>query len=67
MHTAEVDMSLCYDMNSLQQVLPLGKNNLYNLVHSKGFPKITIGRRILIPKKALEQWLSEASQQQLDF
>ena len=67
MHTAEVDMSLCYDMNSLQQVLPLGKNNLYNLVHSKGFPKIIIGRRILIPKKALEQWLSEASQQQLDF
>ena len=67
MHTAEVDMSLCDDMNSLQQVLPLGKNNLYNLVHAKGFPKITIGRRILIPKKALEQWLSEASQQQLDF
>jgi len=28
MRKAEIDESLCYDMNSLQQVLPLGKNNL---------------------------------------
>ena len=55
------DMSLCYDMKSLQKVLPIGKNKLYTLVHSKGFPKLTIGRRILIPKKAFEEWLVEAS------
>ncbi|MBQ2670382.1 MAG: helix-turn-helix domain-containing protein [Clostridia bacterium] len=54
---------LCYDMKSLQEVMPLGKNNLYNLVHSEGFPKITIGRRILIPKKAFEEWLQTTAVQ----
>ncbi len=48
---------LCYDMKTLQEVIPIGKNNLYNLVHSEGFPKITVGKRIIIPKKALEEWL----------
>lgn len=52
---------LCYDMKSLQEVMPIGKNNLYNLVHSKGFPKIILGRRILIPKKAFEEWLQKAA------
>lgn len=55
------DMSLCYDMKALQEVLPIGKNKLYTLVHSKGFPKLIIGRRILIPKKAFEEWLVESS------
>lgn len=54
---------LCYDMKSLQEVMPIGKNNLYNLVHSQGFPKIIIGRRILIPKKAFEEWLQTTAVQ----
>ena len=54
---------LCYDMKSLQEVMPVGKNNLYNLVHSEGFPKIIIGRRILIPKKAFEEWLQTTAVQ----
>lgn len=53
--------SLCYDMKTLQEVIPIGKNNLYNLVHSEGFPKITVGKRIIIPKKALEKWLQTAA------
>ena len=56
---------LCYDMKSLQEVMPIGKNNLYNLVHSEGFPKIIVGRRILIPKKAFEQWLLTAAAQEV--
>ncbi len=59
-----LDMTLCYDMKSLHEVLPIGKNNLYALVHSKGFPKITVGKRIIIPKKAFEEWLSESSKEQ---
>lgn len=64
---SEVNGSLCYDMKSLQKVLPIGKNNLYCLVHCKGFPKITIGRRILIPKKAFEDWLMNSSKEQKIF
>jgi len=49
--------ALCYDMKTLQEVIPIGRNNLYNLVHSEGFPRISVGKRIIIPKKALEDWL----------
>ena len=56
-----MDNKLCYDMKSLQEVIPIGKNNLYNLVHSEGFPKIIVGRRIIVPKKALEEWLRNSA------
>lgn len=56
-----MDKTLCYDMTTLQEVIPVGKNNLYNLVHSEGFPKIYIGKRIIIPKKALEEWLERTA------
>lgn len=56
---------LCYDMQTLQEVIPIGKNNLYNLVHSKDFPKIVVGRRIIVPKVALEKWLQSSSATQL--
>ncbi len=54
----------CYDMSALQELLPLGRNKLYELVHSKGFPKITVGRRILVPKQAFDEWLIQASSEQ---
>lgn len=64
MRASELDMSLCYDMKTLRKVLPIGMNNLYNLVHSEGFPKIIVGRRIIIPKKAFEEWLEKSSKKQ---
>lgn len=53
--------TLCYDMKTLQEVIPLGKNRLYDLVHSEGFPRISVGKRIIIPKKALEEWLEKTA------
>ncbi len=53
--------ALCYNIKTLQEIIPIGKNNLYNLVHSEGFPKITVGKRIIIPKKALEEWLQKTA------
>lgn len=56
--------SLCYDMKELYQIMPVGWNKLYELVNSRGFPKITVGRRILIPKRAFEDWLATAAAEQ---
>lgn len=58
---------LCYDMKALQEVMPIGKSNLYNMVHSEGFPKIVIGRRILVPKKAFEEWLEKTAVQNTEL
>jgi len=48
---------LVYTVKETAQVLNMGLNNAYCLVNSKDFPKIQVGRKILIPKKALEKWL----------
>lgn len=59
--------TICYDIQTLKEVIPLGTNKLYELVHSEGFPKITVGKRILIPKAALEKWLLEQATTKGDF
>lgn len=52
---------LCYDMKELAKLFPIGKNNLYNMVHQEGFPKIVVGKRIMVPKSGLEKWLLETA------
>lgn len=52
---------LVYSVKETAQVLNIGMNSAYNLVNSKDFPKITLGRKILVPKKALEQWIESQS------
>ena len=53
------DKKICYDINDLYEMLPLGKNQVYALVKSKGFPAIQIGKKFLIPKKHFEAWLAK--------
>lgn len=48
-----------YTMKDLKTVMPLGQNQIYKLVHTKGFPKIMIGRRILIPKTQFNEWVNK--------
>lgn len=51
---------LVYTVKETAQVLNIGMNNAYCLVNSKNFPRIQVGRKILVPKKALEKWLEES-------
>ena len=54
---------LCYTIDELYKlkVLPLGKNSIYNLCKTKGFPSVVIGHRIFIVKAGLEKWLESKS------
>lgn len=56
--------AVCYNMQDLYRMLPVGWNKLYELVNSKGFPKFVVGRRILIPRKQFEAWLEKAATEQ---
>lgn len=49
-----------YTVNDLADLLPIGKTNLYSLVHSKDFPAITVGRRIIIPIDKINEWLNSS-------
>ncbi len=52
---------LTYDVEDLMGVLGISRVKAYELANSQGFPKIRIGKRILIPKESLLKWLQEES------
>lgn len=52
---------LFYTIEELYKILPLGKNALYSLVKKEGFPKIIVGRKILIPVKGFNLWIEQNS------
>lgn len=60
--TEEVILMLpeCRTLNvkEVATCLGIGLNSAYQLVHSKGFPALKIGKRIVVPIEKLEQWIS---------
>lgn len=50
----------CQTLNvkELAKYLGIGLNSAYQLVNSKGFPALKIGKRIVVPIEKLEQWVS---------
>ncbi len=47
-----------YTVEEIGKILGVGRNSAYDLVHIKGFPKIQIGRKIVVPKEAFNTWLN---------
>ena len=43
--------------NQVAQVLGISRANAYTLMHSKGFPTIQIGKRMVVPKNKLIEWM----------
>ena len=41
----------------IQQALGISKNTAYELVNRADFPKLRVGKRILIPRDAFMRWL----------
>lgn len=50
--------SLTMTVEEAAEVLGISRSLAYEGVHSGEIPSITVGRRILIPRAALEEWLS---------
>ena len=46
-----------FSMTEGASVLGVSRPTLYRLIQTDGFPVLIIGRRKLIPKKALEEWI----------
>lgn len=53
----KLDSKLTINVSELSSLLGIGKNSAYTLVNGKNFPKIRIGRKIIIPITALKKWL----------
>lgn len=48
---------IMYNVDDIQTIFKISKNQAYNLLHSAGFPTITIGRKLLAPKSKVEKWI----------
>ena len=56
------DLPLVLSVPDLTSVLGISRAGAYELVKEKGFPSLTIGSRILIPRDKLIAWIDEKSQ-----
>ena len=41
------------------QVLNISRAGAYQLMHTKGFPTIRIGKRLIVPKDKFLQWMED--------
>ena len=51
------DLPLSLTVEDIRDIMGLSKNKAYELCHSKGFPCVIVGRRMIIPKLAFLKWL----------
>lgn len=51
------ELPLTLSVPEVAAVLGISRAGSYELVHSASFPKVKIGKRILVPKDKLIEWL----------
>ena len=49
-------------VEDVQRRLGIGRNSAYILVNSKGFPRIHVGSRIIIPADLFERWIDQQAE-----
>jgi excisionase family DNA binding protein len=52
---------LVYSVQETSKILNIGMNKIYKLLRDNTIPNVRIGKKIIIPKKALENWLMESA------
>lgn len=53
------ELPLMLSVPQVADVLGIGRASAYELVRSEGFPTLTIGKRIVIPKDKFIRWIEE--------
>ena len=53
------ELPLFLNAKNLSKVLGLSESSVYELMHEKDFPKIRIGKRLVVPKEKFISWLNE--------
>ncbi len=55
------ELPVIMNVKDFQEATGLSKVTAYEVVNSKGFKKIKVGKRILIPKSSFIEWIEENS------
>lgn len=52
------ELPLLLNTTQLADLLGVSHSSVYELIREPGFPSLRIGKRIVIPKEELRQWIS---------
>ena len=52
-------MPFALNAKQVAEILGVARNTAYTLMHSEGFPTLHVGRRLLVPKDKLLQWMDD--------
>ena len=55
------DLPLMLSVPEVAAAMGISRAGAYELVHSEGFPSLTIGSRIVVPKDKFIAWIDENS------
>ncbi|MEG1433093.1 helix-turn-helix domain-containing protein [Eubacterium sp.] len=58
---------LTYSVPEAAEVLGVSPGLVYDLCHSRAFPTIKLGRRLIIPIKEFEEWIGSAGMERWGF
>lgn len=53
----EVKLKMMLTVKDLQELLNIGRDKAYSLMHSKSFPSMRLGRKYYVQEQALQEWL----------
>ena len=53
------ELPLMLSVPDVAAVLGISRAGAYELAHTDGFPALTIGSRIVVPKEKLMNWINE--------
>ena len=56
------DLPLTLNAREAAEVLRISKSKVYELAQSDSFPAIRIGKRVVIPRDKLIQWMSNQAE-----
>lgn len=52
------ELPLFLNVKQLADLLGVSDSSVYELIQEDGFPSLRIGKRIVIPKEELREWIS---------
>lgn len=53
------DLAVSLTAKDVARVLGISERTAWGVVHSDGFPKIKLGRRVIIPKQDFINWMNK--------
>lgn len=57
-YTSYEELPLLLNVKQLADLLGVSDSSVYELIQEDDFPSVRIGKRIVIPKEELRQWIS---------